>query len=92
MSTDHAFKQDLARQIIPASADGGIISQLSNNPFFTAVLPPPFASLVSGPLLIHALDNRDLALQVLVLRLRSHNGEYAMVPPSSAAECSSMWR
>jgi hypothetical protein len=38
MSIDHAFKQDLARQIIPANGDGGIIAQLSNNPFFTAVL------------------------------------------------------
>ena len=39
MSTDDALRQEVARQIMPSSADGGIIAQLSNNPFFAAVLP-----------------------------------------------------
>jgi hypothetical protein len=52
MSADHALKQDLARQIVPATADGGIIAQLSSNPFFTAVLPPLLSGV--GTLLIHS--------------------------------------
>jgi hypothetical protein len=52
MSTDHALKQDLARQIVPSTADGGIIAQLSNNPFFTAVLPLHLSGV--GTQLIHS--------------------------------------
>ena len=37
-------KHDLARQIVSAKQDtsGGIVAQLSNNPFFTAVLLPMY--------------------------------------------------
>lgn len=45
-------KQQLAKQVTIAGSggDGGIFSQLTSNPFFTAVGPPTFYSLILNSL------------------------------------------
>jgi hypothetical protein len=49
-------KQDLARQIVSANqdADRGLLAQLTNNPFFTAVSPRvPGEAMEATPLHTH---------------------------------------
>jgi hypothetical protein len=67
MSTDHVFnvdaaspqKQDLARQIVSANqdTDRGLLTQLTNNPFFTAVSPcAPSEAMETIPWHTHTLS------------------------------------